>query len=257
MQNDSLVLANEIDLTIFVACYNEEDNIVDTLETILGAMQELNYSYEILVIDDASTDDSVTVTRAYLGKNPDVPARLFLRDINQGLAQNFIEGAFLGRGKYYRLVCGDSVQSKEELIQIFRHIGEADILIPYMVKVPGKNRFRQGLSRMFTLLINFISGYNLRYYNGCAVYLRYDVMRWHTNYYGFGFQADLMTRLLDLGASYVEIASSATERSAGKSKALTLTNLLSVAHTVLDLFIRRFASILYKRRKIVRCRMMD
>jgi hypothetical protein len=46
-------------------------------------------------------------------------------------------------------------------------------------------------------------------------------------------------RLLDQGRSYVEIPVTAQERQAGTSSALRLRNILSVAHTLLDLLIRR------------------
>ena len=35
------------------------------------------------------------------------------------------------------------------------------------------------LSGTFTFLVNTISGFRLHYYNGLAVHLRYNVMRWH------------------------------------------------------------------------------
>ena len=40
---------------------------------------------------------------------------------------------------------------------------------------------------------------------GLPVLLRYDVMRRHPNSPGFGFQADLVTRLIYMGATYLEI----------------------------------------------------
>ena len=234
-------------LTLFVACYNEEANIVGTLDTLLGALAEFAFRWEIIVIDDASRDRSVPVIRQYLDRHPALPIRLVVNDRNKGLAQNFIEGAFLGRGKYYRLICGDNVEPKEVLVEIFRHIGEADLIIPYQVRCEGKSVLRRGLSWLYTGIINTICGYRIRYYNGLAVLQRYHVMRWHTNYRGFGFQADMVTRLLDEGFSYKEIPVISIERRAGASTALQLKNVLSVSHTILDLSIRRLGRLLYPR----------
>ena len=48
---------NTIDLTLFVPCFNEEENIVATLDTIREAMPELkDIDYEVLVTDDGSHD---------------------------------------------------------------------------------------------------------------------------------------------------------------------------------------------------------
>jgi len=229
----------DLDITLFVACYNEEENIQDTLDAVSAAMSGLGYSWEVIVIDDASTDNSVNLLKQYISRFPEYPATLVVREKNQGLAQNFIEAAFLGRGKYFRLINGDNVESSTQIANILSHIGEADILIPYHAEVTGRTVFRRYLSKSFTLIVNLLSGYRIRYYNACSVHLRHDVMRWHVNCTGFDFQANLITRLLDQGRDYVEIPALGTERAFGNSKALTLKNFLSAARFFTDLAFRR------------------
>lgn len=239
---------HDLDLTLMVACYNEEENIQATLDTLFAALDEAPCRHEVIVIDDASQDDSVAKIEEYARTHPERPIRLVVNDVNRGLAQNYIEGAFIGRGKYYRLVCGDDVEPKENFVTAIRSIGAAQIVIPYMTAIPGRALGRRILSRLYTTMVNVVTGNRLRYYNGLAIHTRYNVMRWHTDYRGFGFQADLITRLLDQGATYVEIPATSRERRKGQSKALTLHNLLSVAHMFIDLSIRRMGKILYGRR---------
>jgi glycosyltransferase involved in cell wall biosynthesis len=229
----------DLDITLFVACYNEEDNIIATLETVAVAMSGLDLSWEVIVIDDASTDNSVTLLKQYMSSFPDNPVILVVREKNQGLAQNFIEAAFLGRGKYYRLINGDNVESSSQIASILGHVGEADILIPYHAHVQGRTLFRKYLSKAFTLIVNLLSGYRIRYYNACSVHLRYDVMRWHVNCSGFDFQANLITKLLNQGRTYFEISAVGSERAFGNSKALTAKNFFSAARFFMDLAFRR------------------
>ncbi|GIW79177.1 MAG: hypothetical protein KatS3mg105_0984 [Gemmatales bacterium] len=235
----------QIDVTIFVACYNEEANIVDTIETIVAAMREVKLRYEILVIDDASRDRSVEMVEAYQRTHPEVPLILHKNAKNRGLAYNFVEGAFLGRGTYYKLVCGDNVESKEGLVRILQQAGKADIVIPYHLHCQGKSRMRMFISRTFTRIVNLLSGYHLRYYNGMALYRRYHVQRWHSDTTGFGFQADLLTRLLNQGFSFIEIETDARERTKGSSGALSIRNLLCITHTLLEITIRRIRKFIY------------
>ena len=104
------------------------------------------------------------------------------------------------------------------------------------------------LSGAFAFLVNSISGFRLHYYNGLAVHLRYNVMRWHPNTRGFGFQADILCLLLDQGFSYKEVPVRTVERKgAGNSRALTFRNLLSVSHTLVDLIFRRISKWVYRR----------
>jgi hypothetical protein len=121
------------------------------------------------------------------------------------------------------------------------------MIIPYYVSNEGKSAYRQFISSAYSNLVNLISGFRLHYYNGLAVHLRYNVMRWHPNTRGFGFQADIICMLLDQGFGYKEVAVKSIERRSGGSNALTFKNLLSVAHTLIDLIFRRVANLVYRR----------
>ena len=240
---------NEPDITVAITCFNEQEFIVDSMESVIGALRECGFPYEVIVVDDVSKDDSVLRVREYMKKHPEYPIRLITNRVNRGLGNNYVEAAFLGKGKYYRLCCGDNAEPKEVLVQLFRHLGKADMVIPYQnqEKVAGKSRFRKLLSRTFTFLLNFISGYRIKYYNGLAIHLRYNVLRWHPTSYGFGFQADLITRLLDEGASYVQVPSTSIDRKGSASAALKMRNILSVGHTLLEIASRRLRRMLYGR----------
>jgi len=238
-------LTHDCDLSLFVACYNEEEGIIPTLETVVAAATEVGISYDVVIIDDCSTDRSVEVILEYLQAHSGLPITLYVNMVNQGLGSNYAEGAFRCRGKYYRLICGDNVESQGTLVDIFRHIGEADIVIPYPANTTFRGPFRRFVSWSYTALVNLLSGYSIRYYNGLAVHLRYNVMRWHSNSHGFGFQADLITRLLDLKASYIEIPVYPNERAAGATKAFKFRNICSVGHTLLEIWLRRLGKLVY------------
>jgi glycosyltransferase involved in cell wall biosynthesis len=230
----------EIDLTLVVPCLNEDKNIVATLDTICRTMADLPYSYEIIVIDDGSTDATGVCVQHYLQAHPELPLSMTKNHKNLGLATSFINGAFLGKGKYYKMVFGDNSEDKESLLTILRRMGDADMVLSYLKSVQGKSHFRIFLSRFYTFLVNFISGYHIRYYNGGTLHLRYNVMRWGPYSFGFGFQAELVTRLLDEGATYVEVPISARhEAKPSFSSALNWRNFLSVTHTLMELSIRR------------------
>lgn len=237
--------SDAVKLSLFVACYNEEENIEPTLRTVDAACAEVGITYEVIVVDDGSKDRSVEVVRHYMAEHPESPIVLKVNAVNEGVAMNFSDAAFLGRGEWYRMICGDDVEPKEALVTLFSRIGEADMLIPYHVGYTGRSVGRRCLSRMFTGLINFISGYRLKYYNGMPLTRRTLVMRWHSNSHGFGFQADLITRLLAKEATYIEVGLPNRERRKGESKALTFRNFCSVTHSLLNISIRRISYELY------------
>ncbi|WP_315763411.1 glycosyltransferase [Bradyrhizobium sp. SZCCHNS2005] len=237
-----------LDLTLFVSCYNEAAYIVETLEMIANLAEQAGLRYEIIVIDDTSKDNSREMLATYVQEHPTKNILLRFNRINKGLAQNYMDAAFLGCGKYYRLICGDHAETPESTLAVFRAIGTADIIVPYYTEVEGKSAWRRTISNLFTGLLNGMTGNKLHYYNGLPVHLRRNVMRWHSDSRGFGFQADTLCRLIDLGFDYREIPITAVERRTGKSNALTFRNLLSVTHTLLEIGIRRLSNRVYRAR---------
>ena len=59
-----------LDLTAFVSCYNEADFILQTLEDIRVALRELGLAFEIIVVDDCSSDRSAELVRV---TSPSIP----------------------------------------------------------------------------------------------------------------------------------------------------------------------------------------
>lgn len=238
---------DSVDVTLFIACYNEQDNILAALANVVAATAAVGCSYDIVIIDDASTDHSVELIRGYMDAHPDVPIKLLVNETNQGLGTNYSEAAFHGRGVYYRLIVGDDEERRESIQAVLERLGEADMILTYHADASHRSLSRRIVSRCFTALVNIVSGNHVRYYNGLAVHRRHDVLRWHSHAHGFGFQADMITRLLDFGATYIEIPVVPKERTEGATKAFTFRNICSVAHTLLEILIRRVAKLLYPR----------
>jgi glycosyltransferase involved in cell wall biosynthesis len=215
-------------LSLFVACYNEADNIRGTLGNVRDACAKTGISYEVIVIDDASRDDSATIIQAWMNENPEVPLQLIVNPRNLGLASNFITAARLASGEWYRLICGDNVEPMATLATVFQEIGKAEVLIPYHTQCPGKKWSRRFISTLYTLLVNLLSGHWVRYYNGLPVARRRYAEIFCHPALGFGFQADFVTQLLDRGLSRLEIPVKTHERLSGSSKALTISNIAGV-----------------------------
>lgn len=235
----------DLDLTMFVPCYNEEERIVGTLETIKAAMAEVPFTYEVIVVDDGSKDRTCEKVADFQRQNPALPVRLQKNPRNLGLSRSFVDTAFRGRGRYYRLVCGDNVEPKESIVKILRALGQADIIIPYYPVLPGKSRMRKLISGLFTLIVNMLSCNRIKYYNGCALYRRFDVMRWASYNYGFGFQAQLITALLDEGRTYTEVSLAGFHITKDRGSPLNLRNFLSTGHALLEILLRRLRRIFY------------
>ena len=246
------MLHPECDITVLITCYNEAPFIVLAIETVLEALRLAEKTYDVIVVNDASPDNAAGVIREYLAANPNPHVRFVDNVHNRGFGGNFLLGAHIGRGEYYRMCCGDMPDTVESLSNIFRHAGKADIVIPYEIQreVKGKLPMRKAISALYTWIVNVLSGNRIRYYNGLPVYRREHVVRFPPVSTGFGFQADVLTRVLDEATTFVQVHNVGTvDRKPRSSAALNTRNLLSVVHSLLEIAIRRLRRALYGRGK--------
>ncbi len=236
------------EITFYVPCLNEETNIQESLKTITQSCEILEIEeYEILVFNDGSTDDSLKKIEEFKFKNNLMnKIKVLTNNRPMGLGYNYIEGAYKGIGKYYIMVCGDNSEDMNNLCKVLGERGKADIIIPNFIKNDNRIFVRRVLSRFFTFLVNFFSGNKLKYYNGIVLHKIENVKRWHPLSCGFGYQAELLTNLISVGKTYIEIDIKNIDRKTGISRSLSLLNFLSVTHTLLQILFRRIRKSIWK-----------
>lgn len=227
--------ANRLDLTIFVSCYNEEETILQTLETLSEAMKIVGGGYEIVVIDDRSQDHSVELVRRFIEMNPSLNIILRINKRNMGLACNYVDAAFIGCGRYYLLARGSGGESLETMVDVLRTLGEADIIVPYYIASFGSHS-GNGSAGAHARLMNAVTGNRINSYGGLHIHLRFNVLRWHVGSIGAGFQPALLCRLLDMGFTCKQVP---CRSSAPRPMRMTWRNALSILHMLLDTALRR------------------
>ena len=235
---DAVISKDVIDVTFVVPCYNEENNVERALDAVRSAMAIRPLTYEILIIDDGSTDNTSTVVRTYQAAHPDLPIRLHRHPSNQGLGTSYFEGAAMGKGQYYMLVNGDGDLPMESLLNIVDRMGEADIISPYLNNQCDRPLIRRVLSIAFKKLVDLLGGHRLRYYNGPVLHRRDNILEAKTRARGFGYQAELLCHLLRKGCSVIEVPFASVYRH-HQTDAFHLKNLSSVSKSLYRIFAER------------------
>ncbi|MHB8340826.1 MAG: glycosyltransferase family 2 protein [Mycobacteriales bacterium] len=87
----------DLDVTIVLPCFNEEAHVRAELERVSRAMDESGYSYELLVIDDKSTDDTLAVLQAALPDFPRMRLVAFTHNGGSGTVRRI--GTYQARGR--------------------------------------------------------------------------------------------------------------------------------------------------------------
>lgn len=101
-------------VSIVVVTYNHEKFISQALDGIL--MQKTNFKYEIIVGDDASTDNTASIIRKYADNANDLFVTV-LREKNVGAINNFVDLISKTRGKYVAICDGDDYWTDREKLQ--------------------------------------------------------------------------------------------------------------------------------------------
>lgn len=86
-----------IDISIVIPVYNEEDNLRPLTDEISAAMEKVGRPYEVIFVNDASTDTSLDVLRDLAARNPEF--RVVTHTRNSGESAGQATGFQLARGQ--------------------------------------------------------------------------------------------------------------------------------------------------------------
>jgi len=236
-------------LSVVAPCYNEEA-CLDVLYRRVSeaARQVAGDSYEVVLIDDGSRDRSVELVRGFMARHEALHVVMRINRQGKGLAQNYFDGAFMGCGTYYRLVYGSNSEPVETMVDIFRSIGDADIVVPYYLDRLKRDEYLSFGGKLFNGFINLITGNRITCYTAQHMHLRYNVMRWHSDVLGQAFQLDLLCQLLALDFTCKQVPCRAVS-TPNHYDSTGFRKFLSYAHAVLNIVFRRIARFMYARHR--------
>ena len=223
------------DISFVVPALNEERNIEGTVEQIVQAATGRFARFEIVLVDDGSTDETGRVMDALAGRDDRV--RVIHHGRNRGLGAAYKSGAAAARCEYVMLVPGDNAHPAEGLYPILDAVGKADIVIPFVLNKEIRSWFRRLVSWLFVNIVNTMFGLSVHYYNGLVVHRKalMDTITITTD--SFAYQAEALVKLLTRGCSYIEVGAIISERETGVSQAIRWKQFVTVGQTLIHLFI--------------------
>jgi glycosyltransferase involved in cell wall biosynthesis len=129
-------------VTIILPCYNEEGHVIAEVERISAAMDASGYSYELLAVDDASTD--ATLTRLYEAQPrfPQMEIVPFRRNGGSGVVRRL--GTERARGEIVVWTDADMTYPNEQIPE-FVQLLEKD---PTIDQVVGARTSEQGTYKL-------------------------------------------------------------------------------------------------------------
>ncbi len=111
-----------MDLSIVIPLFNEDESLPELSAWIGKVMLQNNFSYEIIFIDDGSTDDSWQVIEQLREADPNIKGIKFQRNYGKSAALN--EGFKAAQGEVIITMDADMQDSPDEIPELRRMIVE-------------------------------------------------------------------------------------------------------------------------------------
>jgi len=125
-------------ISVVIPNWNGADRLKKNLPQINKKIKQLGYPYEILVVDDASTDESLKVLESFSF------VRVFSCDKNEGFSKNANKGVWLAQYELVFIISNDIVPG-DSLEHLFDHFKDHSVFaVSPEVRWSGTEEFAYG-----------------------------------------------------------------------------------------------------------------
>jgi glycosyltransferase involved in cell wall biosynthesis len=219
-------------LSIVLTALNEEAHVADAVREATLAIADRFADYEILCIDDGSTDRTGAILDDLASR--DRHLRVVHNPSPRNLGGAYKQGIALARCDYLMWVPGDNENPRHAIEAPLELVGKADMVVPYPTN-DSRPMYRRALSSAYTQLLNSIFRLDLPYFNGTVLH-RVDLLRSiEIKTDSFSYQTEALVKLVSRGHSFVTVPIVIEPKAGRKSKAIRMKNFVGVARTIGEL----------------------
>lgn len=149
-------------VSILAPCYNEALNIPTLLERLTTALHGRAESWEVVLVDDASSDDTQRVMAECAGKFPQL--RPLRHQSNRGMVEGWATACAAARGELVVVMDADLQYNPDDVPRLLEELARsgADLAQGYREQSLEQSALRLFLSRALSAFLNLAFGTRLR-----------------------------------------------------------------------------------------------
>ena len=123
-------ISKSCQVTVIIPTFNEEKTIAEDIDVIVETMEKSDYQYEIIVVDDGSTDKTAQIIKAKK------EVKLIQHSYNRGVGAARKTGILEARGEIIVMTDGDGTYPNQDIPKLLNYIKSYDMVVGARV---GKN----------------------------------------------------------------------------------------------------------------------
>jgi len=150
-------------ISILVPCFNEQDNLEPLSHRIHEALRSEEFSYEIVLVDDGSQDNTWSVIQK-LSAESGGRIKVVRHPKNAGIPEAWASALRNSAGSFAVTLDADGQYAPEDIARLWRlHLQSgADIVQGWRQNQPGRPMIRSMMTAILSFLLNLIFGLRLR-----------------------------------------------------------------------------------------------
>jgi glycosyltransferase involved in cell wall biosynthesis len=231
-----------IEISVIVPAYNESANIPRNLERMAAALTITGKSFEVIAVDDGSTDDTAEKIRRYAREDPRIRYAGYVK--NGGRGKAIRTGINAARGRYIMTIDCDLSYAEEYLPVMYRLLAdnpEIDFVIgsPYMTDGGTENVSlkRLWISKLGNMILSSAMRGRIKTLTGILRGYKAEVVkRLELESDGKEIHLEILSKALASG--YVPLEFPATLRSRQKGQSKFKFKATALSHLVFSFFER-------------------
>lgn len=217
--------------------FNEAENIGNTIARASALARELTDDYEIIVVDDASTDKSVETVKAISGKESHI--RIICLKTNTKMGGAIKDGLKNASKEVIIYTDSDFPAKEDDIKEALGMLGDADIVTSYSLVIKDRKLIRVIMSKTYNFLVQLFFGLNIPDVNGALkIYKRkvLEVIKPKSN--SPFIHPEIFAEAVKRGFNIKHYGIIFEPRTKGKSSVVKIN---IIARTISDMLIYRFS----------------
>lgn len=218
-------------VSIITPVFNEEEIIESTIIKNIEILKKSNINFEIITIDDASVDQSLSILQQL---SQTFPIKIIQHDENKGFGAAIKSGIQLAKNDYLVCLPVDNPLDDELFYSFQSNFGKADVLISYRRKRIGYTLRMKINSTVYHFLISKIFKIQLKDFNWIHAYHHkvFIENKFNLEYNSIFMLAEVLIKAKKHQYSFIEFPVNQTKRVTGTASS---TKLRTILKTLFDL----------------------